>query len=149
MPALIRWNPGARVAVRPYFRPFRVLEEVEEIARKAFDGALNPAVDLYEEENDIIVKAELPGVSKSDLDIQLDGDVLTITAEKKDEKEEGEEGTTSYFRERTFGSYTRTMKLPAKVDGDTVRATLKKGLLEIRLPKAVEPEKKKIQITTK
>ena len=149
MPALIRWNPDTRMALHPYFRPARLLDEIEEMARKAFEGNLKPAIDLAEEEKEIIVKAELPGVKKTDLDIQLDGDVLTITAEKKDETEESEEGTTRYYRERIFGKYVRAMTLPAKVDPEGVKATLKKGLLTVRLPKAAEPEKKKIQITTK
>ena len=149
MAALIRWNPDGGFAVRPYFRPFRLLEEVEEMARSAFESSLTPKMDMYEEEKELVIKAEMPGIRKKDLDITLDGDVLTIKAEKKEEKEEGEEGTTHYTRERRFGQYIRSMTLPAKVDAENISATLKKGLLEIKLPKAEAPEVKKIDVKVK
>ena len=126
MPALIRWNPNGG-PLRPFFRPAHLLDEFEAVARNAFNGALKPSLDVYEEGKNIIVKAELPGIARGDVDIQLDDDVLTITAEKKDEREEGEEGTTHYHRERTFGTYVRTVTLPARVDAESVKATLKKG----------------------
>lgn len=149
MAALIRWNPNGGVAVRPFFRPFRLLDEVEEIAKSAFEAGLSPRIDMFEEENEVVVKAELPGIAKKDLDIKLDGDTLTIKAEKKDEKEEGEEGITHYYRERRFGQYVRRMILPARVDAEKVTASFKKGLLEIKLPKAEVPEVKQIDIKVK
>ncbi|MBN1176379.1 MAG: Hsp20/alpha crystallin family protein [Dehalococcoidales bacterium] len=149
MVSLVRWNPNGGVAVRPFFRPFRLLEEVEEMARSAFETGLTPKMDMYEEEKDLVIKAEMPGIRKKDLDIKLDGDVLTIKAEKKEEKKEGEEGTTHYYRERSFGQYVRYMTLPAKVDAENITATLKKGLLEIRMPRAEAPEVKQIEIKTK
>ena len=94
-----------------------------------------------------MIKAELPGIRKKDLDISLDGDVLTIKAEKKEKKEE--KGTTHYTRERRFGQYIRYMTLPTYVDAEKVAATLKKDLLEIRLPKAEKPESKRIEVKTK
>lgn len=149
MVALIRRNPNGAFAVQPFFRPFSLLDEVEAIARSAFDSGLNPKLDMFEEENELVIKAELPGISKKDLDISLEDDVLKIKAEKKEEKEEGENGTTDYTRERRFGTYTRYMTLPARVDAEKVSATLKKGVLEIKLPKAEEPASKKIEITVK
>jgi len=149
MAALIRWNPNGGMAVRPFFRPFRLLEEVEEMAKSAFETSLTPKMDMYEEDKELVVKAEMPGIRKKDLDIKLDGDVLTIKAEKKEEKEEGKEGTTHYYRERSFGQYVRYMTLPARVDAENITATLKKGLLEIRLPKAEVPDTKQIEIKVK
>jgi HSP20 family protein len=149
MAALIRWSPDGGMALRPFFRPFGLLEEVEEMARSASETGLAPKMDVYEEGKDLVIKAELPGIRKKDLDIQLDGDVLTIKAEKKEEKEEGEKGTTHYYRERRFGQYVRRLALPARVDAEKVTATLKKGLLEIRLPKAEGPETKQIEVKTK
>ena len=146
MVALIRRSPNTVYAVRPFFRPFRLLEEVEKMASSAFETDMTPRMDMFEEEGHIVVKAEMPGISKKDLDINLEGKMLTITAEKKEEKEEGEEGTTDYTRERRFGRYVRYMTLPARVDAENIVATLKKGLLEIRLPKAEDPENKKIEI---
>jgi HSP20 family protein len=147
MVALIRWNPDGGMALRPFASPFRLLEEVEEMARSAFETGLVPKLDMYEEDKELVVKAELPGIRKKDLDIKLDGDVLTIKAEKKAEKEVKE--ATHYTRERSFGQYVRYITLPTRVDGEKITATLKKGLLEIRMPKAEVPEPKKIEIKTK
>jgi HSP20 family protein len=147
MVALIRWNPDGGMALRPFVSPFSLLEEAEEMARSAFENGLVPKLDMYEEDKELVVKAELPGIRKKDLEIKLDGDVLTIKAEKKAEKEVKE--TTHYTRERSFGQYVRYMTLPSRVDGDRITATLKKGLLEIRMPKAEAPEAKQIEIKTK
>jgi HSP20 family protein len=149
MVALIRRSPNGIFALRPFFRPFSLLEEVEDMARTAFETSLTPRMDMYEEDKELVIKAEMPGVRKKDLDISLNDDVLTIKAEKKEEKEEGEKGTTHYTRERRFGQYIRYMTLPARVDAENISATLKKGLLEIRLPKAEGPESKHIEIKVK
>jgi HSP20 family protein len=147
MVALVRRSPSRALTLEPFFRPFSLLDEVEEMARAAFDTGLTPKLDMYEEENELVIKAEMPGVRKKDLDISLDDDVLTIKAEKKEEKEVKE--ATHYTRERRFGRYSRYMTLPSRVDAEKVSATLKKGLLLIRLPKAEVPESKKIEIKTK
>ena len=149
MVALIRRNPNGVVAVRPFFRPFSLLDEVEQMARTAFETGMTLKMDMFEEEGELVIKAEMPGISKKDLDITLEDDVLTIKAEKKEEKEEGEKGTKHYTRERRFGQYVRYMTLPTLVDAENISATLKKGLLEIRLPKAEKPEPKQIEIKVK
>jgi len=149
MVALIRRSPNGVLALRPVFRPFRLLEEVEQMAMSAFETDIIPKTDVFEEEGHIILKAEMPGVSKKDLDISLEDDVLIIKAEKKEEKEEGEKGTTDYMRERRFGQYFRYMTIPARVDAENITATLKKGLLEIRMPKAEDPKAKQIEIKVK
>ena len=149
MVALVRRSPNGALALRPFFHPFSLLEEVEAMARSAFETGLTPKLDMFEENNELVIKAEMPGIRKKDLDISLDGDVLTLAAEKKEEKEEGEKGTTHYTRERRFGQYVRYMTLPTRVDAEKITATLKKGLLEIKLPKAEEPESKKIEINVK
>jgi HSP20 family protein len=149
MVALVRRSPNGVFALRPFFRPFSLLEEVEEMARNAFETSLTPRMDMYEEDKELVIKAEMPGIRKKDLDISLNDDMLTIKAEKKEEKEEGEKGTTHYTRERRFGQYIRSMTLPARVDAENISATLKKGLLEIRLPKAEEPESQHVEIKVK
>ena len=147
MVALIRRSPNGVFALEPFFRPFSLLDEVEEIARAAFDTSLTPKIDMFEENNELVIKAEMPGVRKKDLDISLESDVLTIKAEKKQEKEV--KGAAHYTRERHFGHYSRYMTLPARVDAEKVTATLKKGLLEIRLPKAEIPENRRIEVKVK
>jgi HSP20 family protein len=145
MAALIRWSPERMVAVRPWFRPYSLLEEVEEMARRAFEPSLE--MDMYEEGKELVIKADLPGIKRKDIDISVEGDVLTIKAEKKAEKERKE--GAYYYSERECGTYERCMTLPTRVDADKISANLKKGVLEIRLPKAEAPETKKIEVTTK
>ena len=106
-----------------------------------------PAVDVFETADEIIVKAELPGLDIKDIFVYLSGENLLIKGEKKEEKE-SEEGKY-HTRERRFGWYVRSMTLPARIDAENVTASLKKGLLEIRLPKAEGPEKKQIEIKVK
>jgi len=147
MVALVRRSPNGVFALEHLFRPFSLLDEVEAIARAAFDTSLTPKMDMFEENGELVIKAEIPGVRKKDLDISLEGDVLTIKAEKKQEKEVKE--ATHYTRERRFGHYSRYMTLPNRVDAEKVTATLRKGLLEIRLPKAEIPENKHIEVKVK
>jgi HSP20 family protein len=144
MVSLIRRSPNGLMSLLPLYSPLRLLEEVDDISPGML---LTPRVDMYEEEKELVVKTELPGIRKKDMDIRLDGDVLTIKAEKKETKEVKEE--TCHTRERRFGQYARHMTLPVRVDPDNVTATLKKGLLEIRLPKTEGSGSKQIEIKTK
>jgi HSP20 family protein len=143
MVALIKRSPNGVFALRPFFHPFSLFEEMEGTT----EYGLIPTVDIYEEDEEVVVKAELPGIRKKDLDIRLDGDVLTIKAQKEAE-EEVKEGTY-YTRERSFGQYVRYITLPTRVDAEKITATLKKGLLKITMPKAESPEIKKIEVKTK
>ena len=103
-----------------------------------------PAVDLYEEKDDIVVKAELPGMEKDNIEVSLSGNRLTIKGEKKQEEEVKKEG---YYRtERSYGSFLRTLELPTEVQTDKIKATFKNGILEIHLPKTEEAKKKETKI---
>ena len=103
-----------------------------------------PTVDLYEEKDDIVVKAELPGMEKDNIEINLTDDRLTIKGEKKKEKEIKKE---NYYRsERAYGSFVRTLELPREVQSDKVKATFKNGVLEVRLPKTEEAKKKETKV---
>jgi HSP20 family protein len=147
MVSLIRRSPNGFMSLLPLYSPLRFLEHLEEITGSGFETRLIPRLDMYEEEKELVIKAELPGIRKKDMDIRLDGDVLTIKAEKKEEKEVKED--TYHAHERRFGQYVRYMTLPVRVDAEKVSATLKKGLLEIRLPKTENPATKQIEIKTK
>jgi len=144
---LIRRSPDGFFSLKPLYSPVRLLEQVDEMAESAFGMSLSPRMDMYEEAKEVIVKAELPGIRKKDLDIRLDGDILTIKAEKKEEKETKED--TYHARERRFGRYVRHITLPTRVDAEKVTATLKKGLLVVKLPKAEGSGAKQIEIKTK
>jgi HSP20 family protein len=103
-----------------------------------------PLLDVYEEKDDLVVKAEIPGLTKDEIDISIDGNVLTIKGEKKKHDEVKEE---NYYRcERTFGSFTRSLELPMNVKPDKVNAAFTDGVLEVRLPKAEEAKKNVIKV---
>jgi HSP20 family protein len=103
-----------------------------------------PAVDLFEEKDDIVVKAELPGIDKENIEVNLADHTLTIKGEKKKEEEVKEE---NYYRsERSYGSFVRTLELPKDVHGDKVKANFKNGILEVRLPKTEEVKAKEVKV---
>jgi HSP20 family protein len=103
-----------------------------------------PAVDMFEEKDDIVVKAEIPGMTKDNIEVNLTDHTLTIKGEKKKEEEVKKE---NYLRsERSYGSFVRTLPLPTDVHGDKVKATFKNGILEIRLPKTEAAKAKEVKI---
>jgi len=103
-----------------------------------------PTLDVYDEKDDLIVKAEIPGLTKDEIDISLDGNTLTIKGEKKKEEEVKED---DYYRcERSFGTFSRTIELPMEVKVDKVNASFKNVILEIRLPKAEEAKKNVVKV---
>ena len=103
-----------------------------------------PTMDITETKSDLIVKAELPGIDPKEIDISLTGDTLTIKGEKQQEKEEKEE---NYYRiERSYGIFSRTIKLPVSVQNDRIKASYQHGVLKITLPKSEEAKQKQIKI---
>src|SRR5438477_7531962 len=106
--------------------------------------ALAPPVDIYEDEHNIILKIEVPGIDEKDIDVSVQNNTLTVHGERKIEKEEKEEN----FRrvERQYGSFVRTFTLPQTVDTDNVSATYDKGVLKISLPKKAEAKPKQIKV---
>lgn len=109
-------------------------------------GSFNPKIDMTEDEKEIKVTAELPGLAEKDIEVNLSRDILTIKGEKTQEKEE--KGKETYYCERSYGSFTRTIQIPSEVELDKIDATFKKGVLNITLPKVAKPveQQKKIQI---
>jgi HSP20 family protein len=132
---------------------------IEEFWRRPFPGLLRPerwwpaeagmmmrtpAVDVYEEKDDVVIKAEIPGLSKEDISVQVTNSTLTIKGDKKREQEVKED---DYYRcERSFGSFTRAVALPCEVKADQVKASFKNGVIEIRMPKTEEAKKKAITV---
>ena len=107
----------------------------------------SPAVDMYENEKEIVVKAEVPGIDKEDINISVSDGTLMIKGETKKEEETKEEDY--YYAERTYGSFSRRLELPEKVQESKIKANFKDGILEIHLPKAPEAKAKKIKIEAK
>ena len=114
---------------------------------RSFEGGdWIPAVDVSETGKEIIVHAEVPGMGAEDIDIALNGRVLTIKGERKQAHEEKDK---SYHRiERKYGSFSRSCELPADVDANNVNATYKQGVLELVLPKTKAQSIKKIEVKT-
>ena len=107
-------------------------------------GSFVPPVDVYEDEHNLVLKLEIPGVNEQDLNVSLENDTLTIQGERKFEKEEKEE---NFHRiERRYGFFTRTFKLPNTVDSEKVEASYDKGILKIMLAKRAEAKPKQIKI---
>ena len=145
--ALIRWDPF-RDLLSLQDRMNRIFEESFPKSR-VFEGPLttgvwSPAVDIYETETAIILKVELPGLSKDDISIEIKDNNLILRGERKFEKDIREE---NYHRiERSYGTFSRTFSLPNTIDRNKVDATFKDGILEITIPKAEETKPKQIEI---
>jgi HSP20 family protein len=146
MTVLTRWEP---------FREFATLQDrINRVFRDSYSGAgqddslttssFAPAVDVYEDEHQVTLKIEVPGIDEKDIDVRLENNTLTVHGERKIEKEEKEE---NYRRvERQYGSFTRTFTLPPTVDTDKVSATYDKGVVKISLPKKAEAKPKQIKV---
>jgi HSP20 family protein len=146
---LVRWNPVREMVTlgqamdsmfdHDYFRPFWLSVE---------SGVnLVPAIDMYETDNEIVVKATMPGVEAKELDINITGDTLTIKGETISEKEEKKENY--YYQECSYGTFARSITLPAGVETDKSEASLDSGILTLTLPKAESVKPKSIKVKAK
>lgn len=108
-------------------------------------GGWSPTVDVFQDKDNVYVKAELPGMKKEEIDISFQDGMLTICGERKEESEvrEGE----SFRSERFFGKFHRTVSTPTKVDAEKITASYKDGILTVQLPKAAEAKAKQIEVT--
>jgi HSP20 family protein len=113
-----------------------------------FGGDLTgPTIDMYQTDNDVVVKATLPGVKPEDINISITGDVLNISGETK--KEEEHKDARYHMRERRYGSFSRSIPLPTPVQSDKANADFENGVLTLTLPKAEEVRPKTINVKTK
>jgi HSP20 family protein len=137
------------------FDPFRELAALQNTLNRAMQtsaasdelmtsGAFIPPVDIYENENSLSLRFEVPGMREDDLDIRLENNTLTVRGERKFEQEEKEE---NFHRiERRYGSFSRSFTLPNTVDSETVKADYKDGILTIELAKRAEAKPKQIKV---
>ena len=107
-------------------------------------GEWVPSIDVSETKSDLVIKAELPGMDPKDIDISMNNGFLTIIGEKKHEREEKDENY--HLVERSYGSFTRSVRLPKEVQSDKITASFKNGVLRVTLPKSEEAKKKEIKI---
>ncbi|MCD6220950.1 Hsp20/alpha crystallin family protein [bacterium] len=146
MAKLAKWDPFKELLdVRDNFD--RLIDRIFNRDFDLWEGERTPSIDVYEEGDNIIVKAEIPGVKKEDISVTLSDDTLTISGKKSEEKEVKKENY--YRKEIRSGSFSRSFTLPARVDKDKVKATYKDGVLQLVLPKAPEEKEKEIKIEIK
>jgi HSP20 family protein len=148
--ALIRWEPVRELHT--------MQSEMNRLFNTFFDspsGAGNggqaslrrwiPAMDVVETGEHFVLRADLPGLSENDVNIELEDNVLTISGERKSEHEQRDEG---YYRvERAFGSFSRSLTLPEGVNADGIQASFDSGVLEVRIPKPEQHKPRKVQIS--
>jgi len=146
------------------FDPFRDLATLQDRIDRLFEGSFvrlrgpatsealegslwSPAVDIVETDNEIVLRADLPGVEPKDVDIQVQNGTLTLRAERKFESDVKEDN----FRriERVYGSFVRSFTLPQAVDPESVAAEYRNGVLEVKLPKRPEAKPKQIKVAVK
>ncbi|MCD6219107.1 Hsp20/alpha crystallin family protein [Candidatus Calescamantes bacterium] len=119
------------------------------LRRRRVSGEITwaPEVDVYEDENNVIVEAEIPGLKAEELDISVTGNTITLRGEKKGEKEK--KAKNYHLLERTYGSFERVIELPTEVEAPKAKAKLKNGVLEVVLPKVAEAKPKQIKVEVK
>ena len=133
------WNMSNRFN-RIFARTFAPARTVDENC----DCVWRPVVDIYEEEHGVALKAELPGIDKNDISIDVKDRVLTLSGERSEESKTEEK--KFYRRERTYGKFQRVFTLPEGVNADEIKADFKDGVLKVHIPKAKVEEPKKITI---
>jgi HSP20 family protein len=137
--ALVRWEPLREIS--------SIQSEVNRLFNTFFDTPVTaterrwvPAMDLVESEDHFVLRADLPGLTQDDVNVELEDNVLTVSGERKAEHEERKEG---YHRvERAYGRFSRSLTLPDGIDPESVEARFENGVLEVRVPK---PEQRKPQ----
>lgn len=145
--ALIRWEPARELN--------SLQSEMNRLFNTFFDaptggdgGSMRrwiPAMDLMEAEQHYVLKADLPGLTEDDINIELENNVLTVSGDRKAEQEQKGEG---YYRvERAFGTFARTLTLPEGVDPDGIAASFDSGVLEVRIPKPEETKPRRVSIS--
>jgi HSP20 family protein len=147
--ALIRWEPVRELNT--------IQNEMNRLFNTFFDAPATPgngpaptrrwipAMDLVETNDDFVLRADLPGLSEEDVNIELEDNVLTISGQRKAEHEERKEG---YYRvERASGSFSRSLTLPEGVDPERVKASFDRGVLEVKIPKPEQRKPRKVTIS--
>lgn len=147
--AIVRWSPIRELEDMRRNLDKLFGEFVEPVARphllqKSEQTNILPNIDIYDRNGEVVIKTDLPGVEKENIDLTITKDSLTIKAEAKKEEEIKRE---DYFvRERSYGAYIRTIQLPQDIDSSKARASFKNGVLEIVFPKKEEAKATEIKV---
>ena len=145
--AVIRWTPFRELTTMQE-RMNKLFEDVMKAPHRSDEGLSTPnwapAVDIYETDKEIVMKAELPEMQEKDIEIKVEDNILILSGERRMEKEVKEE---NYHRiERAYGSFNRSFTLPRTVDRENIKASYKDGVLKVLLPKKEEVKPKQIKI---
>ena len=149
--ALMRWRERGW--------PFRGLDELRDEMDRIFERTFGraerrgipmvrgwvPSIDMFDRDSEVVVRADIPGMSKEDIDISVLGNMLTISGEQKSEEKIDEDNYQ--YRERSYGKFQRNLPLPQGVDAGNIKASYKDGTLEITMPKTEEAKPKQIEVT--
>ncbi|MGB6973845.1 MAG: Hsp20/alpha crystallin family protein [Terracidiphilus sp.] len=142
---MIRWDPYREVAALQN-RFNTLFREGNEGGSPGSAASFMPAVDIYEDQNKVVLKLEVPGVEEKDLNVSVENHTLTVKGERKFEAEEKKE---NFHRiERRYGSFHRAFKLPSTVDTESVDAHYNAGVLKLELKKKPEAQPKQIKVNT-
>ncbi len=146
---LVRWRPRNEFLLDPFFDTFneRVSELFGDLRQESPRKTWYPALDLVEEKDRLVVHLELPGVDPKSVQIHLQGDVLTVSGERKDDFEAKDSKVLK--REHVYGAFQRALQLPFRVVADKVKATCEKGVMSISMPKVEEQVGRQIQVEVK
>jgi len=141
---LVRWNP-LREALSLQDQMSRLFGGSLVRRDDAGQGFWNPAVDLFEDPDKLVVKAELPGIDKKDISVDLQNGMLTIKGERREESEDKDD-RNFYRREMSYGSFVRSFSLPQEVEVDKVKAEYVNGVLTVEIPKPEARKPKQIKV---
>ena len=150
--ALVRYIPKSTFASAPEHGLFsnrlsRVFGNTWDTPE--FTGAWIPAVNVEEAADELLLTAELPGMREEDVNVGIENNILTIRGEKREAREEGDEGHRYHVWERRYGSFRRAFTLPSSVQADAIHAEFDAGVLTVRMPKAPEAKGRTIEIASK
>jgi len=140
---LIRWDPLQELVAMNSRLNSRLNEPYTSRTEGAF-GAWAPPVDIFEKDDHLVIRAEIPGLPTADMDVRIENGVLTLHGERKQDAEIREE--TAHRAERVYGMFTRSFTLPTTVDATKVTASYKDGILEMSIPKAEAAKPKQVEI---
>ncbi len=154
---LERWRPRGLREWQPFWEMEDFARRFEDMLGRPMLTAMSrfplrerewlPSIEMFERDNKLVVRAELPGMKEDDVDISVSDDLLTIKGEKKAESEVKDEDY--YVCERSYGSFMRTIRLPSNADTGKISADFEDGVLEVTVPKVAEKKPKKIAVSAK
>lgn len=146
--AMMKWDPLQELhSMQQQMEQLLEQTRLRALGEPLEPGLWQPAVDIFEDEREVVVKMEVPEIEQKDIDVQIEGDTLIISGERRLEREESRQ---NYHRiERSYGPFRRTFALPAAVDQGQIRASIESGVLKVILPKRTSGQPRQIEVQVK